>query len=110
MAEIRIENLIKNFGDLTAVKDLNLTISDGEFLTLLGPSGCGKTTTLRCIAGLERQSAGDIRIGDAGGQRPARPATAISPWSSSSTRSIRTCPPTTTSPFPCAPRRCRQPR
>jgi multiple sugar transport system ATP-binding protein len=64
VAEIRIENMVKRFGDTTAVKDLDLTIRDGEFLTLLGPSGCGKTTTLRCIAGLERQSTGDIRIGE----------------------------------------------
>ena len=64
MAEIRIENLVKKYGDVTAVKDLNLTINDGEFLTLLGPSGCGKTTTLRCIAGLERQTTGTIRIGE----------------------------------------------
>ncbi len=64
MAQVRINNLIKKFGDFHAVKDLDLTIKDGEFLTLLGPSGCGKTTTLRCIAGIERQSSGDIRIGD----------------------------------------------
>jgi multiple sugar transport system ATP-binding protein len=64
MAQIVIQDLIKKFGDFTAVKDLNLVIRDGEFITLLGPSGCGKTTTLRCIAGLEVQSSGDIRIGD----------------------------------------------
>ncbi|MDQ6695307.1 MAG: ABC transporter ATP-binding protein [Chloroflexota bacterium] len=64
MAQIRINKLVKKFGDFHAVKDLDLTIHDGEFLTLLGPSGCGKTTTLRCIAGIERQSSGDIRIGD----------------------------------------------
>lgn len=46
-----------------AVKDLNLKIADGEFLSLLGPSGCGKTTTLRMIVGLETVSEGDIRIG-----------------------------------------------
>ncbi len=63
MAEIHIHNLTKRFGDFTAVKDLNLTIADGEFLILLGPSGCGKTTTLRSIAGLERQTSGDIYIG-----------------------------------------------
>ncbi|MDP9379549.1 MAG: ABC transporter ATP-binding protein [Chloroflexota bacterium] len=63
MAEVRIENLHKAFGDSVAVQDLSLAVADGEFLTLLGPSGCGKTTTLRCIAGLERQSSGDIRIG-----------------------------------------------
>src|SRR6266849_8437411 len=64
MAEIRIQNLIKQFGDFTAVRNLDLTIADGEFLVLLGPSGCGKTTTLRSVAGLERQSSGDIYIGD----------------------------------------------
>ncbi len=63
MAEIVIQNLIKKYGDFTAVKNLDLTIKDGEFITLLGPSGCGKTTTLRCIAGLETQTSGDIKIG-----------------------------------------------
>src|SRR6266849_2907525 len=63
MAEIRIQNLIKQFGDFTAVRNLDLTIADSEFLVLLGPSGCGKTTTLRSIAGLERQTSGDIFIG-----------------------------------------------
>ncbi|MEO8288044.1 MAG: ABC transporter ATP-binding protein [Chloroflexota bacterium] len=63
MAEIVIQNLIKKYGDFTAVKNLDLTIRDGEFITLLGPSGCGKTTTLRCIAGLETQTSGDIKIG-----------------------------------------------
>ncbi len=63
MAEVHLRNLSKRFGDVTAVQDLNLTVCDGEFLTLLGPSGCGKTTTLRMIAGLENQSSGDVRIG-----------------------------------------------
>ncbi len=63
MAEISIQNMTTRFGDFYAVKDLNLNIADGEFLILLGPSGCGKTTTLRSIAGLERQSSGDIFIG-----------------------------------------------
>jgi iron(III) transport system ATP-binding protein len=61
---VEIENLHKQFGAETAVKDFNLSIAEGEFVTLLGPSGCGKTTTLRCIAGLERPEAGEIRIGD----------------------------------------------
>ncbi len=64
MAEIRINQMIKRYGDVVAVHDLDLHIEDGEFLVLLGPSGCGKTTTLRSIAGLERQSSGDIFIGD----------------------------------------------
>src|SRR5689334_23472513 len=64
MAEIRINHITKRFGDFVALHDLDLTIRDGEFLVLLGPSGCGKTTTLRSVAGLERQSSGDIYIGD----------------------------------------------
>ncbi len=62
MAEIRIENLHKRFGDFVAVKDSTLTIRDGDFFVLLGPSGCGKTTTLRMIAGLEMPSAGKIYL------------------------------------------------
>ena len=64
MAKVKIENLKKKFGEVTAVEDLNLTIEDGEFLVLLGPSGCGKTTTLRCIAGLETITSGRILIDD----------------------------------------------
>ena len=63
-AMVRIDHLFKHFGPETAVADFNLTIEQGEFVTLLGPSGCGKTTTLRCIAGLERPEVGEIRIGD----------------------------------------------
>ncbi len=62
MAEIVIKNLIKRFGKLEAVKDLELDIKDKEFLVLLGPSGCGKTTTLRCISGLEIADEGKILI------------------------------------------------
>src|SRR5437773_9580373 len=64
MAEIRIKHITKRFGEFVALHELDLTIRDGEFLILLGPSGCGKTTTLRSIAGLERQTSGDIFIGD----------------------------------------------
>ena len=53
MAEVRISNLRKCFGDLNVLKDVSLHVNDGEFLTLLGPSGCGKSTLLRIIAGLE---------------------------------------------------------
>jgi ABC-type Fe3+/spermidine/putrescine transport system ATPase subunit len=59
---VELERLTKRFGNETAVNDVSLAIGEGEFITLLGPSGCGKTTTLRCIAGLERPDAGNIRI------------------------------------------------
>jgi len=62
MAEIRIENLRKQFGDFVAVKDSTLTVGNGEFFVMLGPSGCGKTTTLRMIAGLELPTSGVIRL------------------------------------------------
>ncbi|MBB5979462.1 ABC transporter ATP-binding protein [Kribbella solani] len=60
MAEVRLENVSKSFGGKTVVDNLNLTVEDREFLTLVGPSGCGKSTTLRMICGLERASAGNI--------------------------------------------------
>jgi multiple sugar transport system ATP-binding protein len=64
MAEIVLEHVNKTYPDgATAVKDLNVTIADGEFLILVGPSGCGKTTTLNMIAGLEDISSGELRIG-----------------------------------------------
>ncbi len=62
MATIRLENLYKKFGDVHAVKNVNLEIRDKELLILLGPSGCGKTTTLRMIAGLEVPSEGKIYL------------------------------------------------
>lgn len=54
--------MVKKFGDFTAVKGLDLTVRNGEFLVLLGPSGCGKTTTLRCISGLEIPTSGRILL------------------------------------------------
>ena len=72
MAEIRVNNLQKKFGEFTAVKSSSFKVEDGEFFMLLGPSGCGKTTTLRMIAGLELPSSGEIYIGgEEVSQRPA---------------------------------------
>ena len=64
MAAIELVHLSKVYGnDVTAVRDLNLDVAEGEFMVLVGPSGCGKTTALRMIAGLEEITSGEIRIG-----------------------------------------------
>ncbi len=63
MASVEISNVAKSFGDTAVLRDVSLSIEEGEFLTLVGPSGCGKTTLLRIIAGLEMQDAGSIHIG-----------------------------------------------
>ncbi|MBD2020142.1 ABC transporter ATP-binding protein [Leptolyngbya sp. FACHB-36] len=65
MARLLLQNLNKTFSPkVVPVKDISLTINDGEFLSLLGPSGCGKSTVLRMIAGLEEPTRGQILIGD----------------------------------------------
>jgi multiple sugar transport system ATP-binding protein len=64
MAHVQLNDLVKEFGDVTAVDGISLDIPDESFTVLVGPSGCGKTTTLRLIAGLERATDGEINIGD----------------------------------------------
>jgi multiple sugar transport system ATP-binding protein len=64
MASVTYDHVYKRFGDVIAVNDLNIQIADKEFLVFVGPSGCGKTTALRCLAGLEEISDGQIKIGD----------------------------------------------
>ena len=65
MAEVNIKNVWKIYGKtVEAVKDLNLNVNDGEFVSLLGPSGCGKSSTLRMVAGLEEITKGELYIGD----------------------------------------------
>ncbi|HEX9833805.1 MAG TPA: sn-glycerol-3-phosphate ABC transporter ATP-binding protein UgpC [Mycobacterium sp.] len=64
MAEIVLDRVTKSYPNgATAVKDLSITIADGEFVILVGPSGCGKSTTLNMIAGLEGISSGELSIG-----------------------------------------------
>ena len=73
MAEVRIENLFKSFGAVNIIKDISLTIPDGEFCVFVGPSGCGKSTLLRLIAGLEAATSGKILI-------DGRDVTALEPY------------------------------
>jgi multiple sugar transport system ATP-binding protein len=64
MANVTYKNVVKKFGDLTIIKQLNIEVQDKEFLVLVGPSGCGKTTALRLLAGLEEITDGEILISD----------------------------------------------
>lgn len=59
---VELIDVVKMFGDFTAVDRINLNVRPGEFISLLGPSGCGKTTTLRMLAGFEEPTAGEMRI------------------------------------------------
>ena len=59
---VRVQNLGKHFGAVKVIHDISFDVKKGQTVTLLGPSGCGKTTTLRCIAGLETPTSGDIYV------------------------------------------------
>jgi len=73
VAKLALRNLGKRYGDFHAVRDVSLTVADGEFMVLLGPSGCGKTTTLRMVAGFVEPSTGSVTLG--GGD-----VTVLPPW------------------------------
>ena len=96
MPEVRVSQLSKLFGDVAVLNDINFTIEDGEFFTLLGPSGCGKSTTLNCIAGLEAPTIGIYhrwqrrRLWTRRGSSTFRPRSETSAWCSSPTRCGRT--------------------
>jgi putative spermidine/putrescine transport system ATP-binding protein len=73
MADLSLNGLSKHYGDFYAVREVSLSIADGEFLVLLGPSGCGKTTTLRMVAGFIEPSAGHVRLA-------GQDVTLLPPW------------------------------
>ncbi|MFB6207208.1 MAG: ABC transporter ATP-binding protein [Haloglomus sp.] len=64
MARVQLEDVVKQYEDVTAVDNMNLDIRDGEFVVLVGPSGCGKSTTMETVAGLTKPTSGTVRIGD----------------------------------------------
>jgi len=73
MAQLDIQGLAKRYGDFYAVREVSLSIKDGEFLVLLGPSGCGKTTTLRMVAGFIEPTAGHVKLA-------GNDVTTLPPW------------------------------
>jgi len=73
MAQLDIHRLTKRYGEFHAVREVSLSVADGEFLVLLGPSGCGKTTTLRMVAGFIEPTSGHVKLG--GGD-----VTLLPPW------------------------------
>src|SRR3989441_6902151 len=62
MSYLQLENLHRDFGTVKALNGINITLGEGEFLSLLGPSGCGKTTALRLVAGFDRPDQGRIVV------------------------------------------------
>ena len=64
MAQVELKGVNKSFGNVHVIRDIDLTIDNGEFVVFVGPSGCGKSTLLRLIAGLENLSSGEISIAD----------------------------------------------
>ncbi len=64
MSRVKLERVVKHYGSVVALREMDLEIQEGEFLTLLGPSGCGKTTTLRLVAGFIEPTQGTIYLGN----------------------------------------------
>ena len=72
MPSLKSRSLTKRFGDLEVLREISVTINDGEFVALVGPSGCGKTTFLRIVSGLESAEGGTISVDDAIVSGPGR--------------------------------------
>ena len=89
MASVELSGISKAFGDTSVLNGIDLSIRDGEFLTLVGPSGCGKSTLIRIIAGLEAQDQGSVALGGT----PVTicdPTSGVSLWCSRAMRCTRT--------------------
>ena len=89
MATVDLRDVRKSYGGTEVIHGVSIDIADGEFVVIVGPSGCGKSTLLRMVAGLETIPPATIAIGGRSSTTSSR-ATATSPWSSRTTRSIRT--------------------
>jgi len=89
MSVLHIDGIAKTFGDTTALHEISLRVTDGEFVTLLGPSGCGKTTLMRIIAGITQPDRGRSGL-TAETFKPFRQSGAISGWCSNPMPSFRT--------------------
>src|SRR4051812_36890906 len=109
MGEIDVRDLGVAYGRLHVLRNLNLTVSDGEFVVLLGPSGCGKSTLLNAIAGLQEVDSGQVHIGKKNVPGKNR-AHAASRWCFKPTPSIRACRFTRTWHLRCRSHGCRAPR
>ena len=64
MARVKLENVVKRFGEKLVLENINIDIADKELVVFVGPSGCGKSTAMRCVAGLEEATSGKVYIGD----------------------------------------------
>ena len=90
MAYVELQELRREFGEVVALDGIDLSLAEGEFLSLLGPSGCGKTTALRLVAGFDRPDSGTHPRRRQGHDARRRPTSATWAWSSRRTRSSRT--------------------
>ena len=85
MAYVELQQLRREFGDVVALDGIDLSLEEGEFLSLLGPSGCGKTTALRIVAGFDRPDGGKVLVGGKDMTRvPPKPSTTSGSYAATS--------------------------